>query len=204
MKTMRLLATALFVSSPTLLADDGEYNYKFNLAAGFSLASGHAHDMTQKTWGGLGAFNGEFGILFQHPQATKVAVRPNFGMVKILADKPTEEHPKIYDLMGIYGGCDIIYTPFRGLPVSISTGPSMHVWNVDLVNAPGNPSQGEKGVKFGWRVGLHYKFNPKWRAELTYALTEWRTISSEISTVLDVGFNPSRPAYFCVRASYSF
>jgi len=204
MKTMRIITAMLFVSSAALIADDTGYNYKFSIAGGFSLAQGHAHDMTQKTWGGLGAFNGEFGILFQHPQATKVAIRPNFGMVKILGDKPTEANPKIYDLMGIYGGCDLIYSPFKSLPVSVSTGPSMHVWNVDLVDAIGNPSQGEKGVKFGWRLGLQYVFNPQWRAELNYALTEWRTIDSAKSTVLNVGFNPSRPSYFCVRASYSF
>jgi hypothetical protein len=205
MKTNGFLATALFASSAALLAEGTEYTYKLYLAGGISLAHGHAHDMTQKTWGGAGAFNGEFGILFKHPQATKVAIRPNFGVAKILGDKPTEEHPKIYDLMGIYVGCDIIHSPFKGLPaLQLSTGPSMHVWNVDDVGAKGNPSLGEKGMKVGWRVGIQYEFNSKWRAELTYSLTEWRTIHNEISTELNVGFNPSRPAYFLARASYSF
>jgi hypothetical protein len=208
MKISRLLVATLFVSQTALYAEDDGYTYKLYAAGGFSLAHGHAHDMTQKTWGGAGAFNGEFGIMFRHPQATKVAIRPNFGVAKILGDKPSEEQPKIYDLMGIYVGCDIVYSPLKGLPVSISTGPSMHVWNVDDVGTLGNPSQGEKGMKLGWRIGLQYEFNSRWRMELTYTLTEWRTIyydiENPISTQLNPGFNPSRPAYFCVRASYSF
>jgi hypothetical protein len=42
--------------------------------------------------------------------------------------------------------------------------------------------------------------------ELTYTLTEWRTLDRNApgGTVAVPGFNPSRPAYFCLKVGYSF
>jgi hypothetical protein len=200
MKITRFLTAVLFASSATLSAEDGHREY---IAAGFNFAHGHAHDMTQKTWGGLNDFSGEFGIQFKHP-LSNISIRPNFGMAKMTGDAPTEVNPNIYDLMGIYIGTDLVYTPFSLLPLSITTGPSFHVWNVDKLSPFGSPNQGDKGIKFGWRLGVGYDIDKKYRVELTYTFTEWRTIQSEVSTQYIPGFNPSRPAYFCLKASYSF
>jgi len=205
MKITRLLTATLFASSLSLLAED-DNGFKLYLSGGFNFAHGHAHDMTQKTWGGLGAFTGEFGVQFKHPYAKKVSIRPNLGAAKILAGSTTEENPLLYDLMGLYFGFDLAYSPIERLPVTLSTGPSFHVWNVDKVGAIGNPSQGDKGVKFGWRLGVGYEVNPKCRVDLAYTLTEWRTIrrGQPNNTVIVPGFNPSRPAYFCLKATYIF
>jgi len=206
MKITRFITTALFASSAALFAEGDDGLFKLYLSGGFNFAHGHAHDMTQKTWGGLGAFTGEFGIQFKHPYAQKVSIRPNFGMAKILSDNTTEENPVLYDLMGLYFGFDLVYSPLQRLPITFSTGPSFHVWNVDKVDTLEDPNQRNKGVKFGWRLGVGYEVNSKWRVELAYTLTEWRTLRSSDSggTVIVPGFNPSRPAYFCLKASYIF
>jgi hypothetical protein len=189
-----------------MLAEDDDGLFKLYLSGGFNFAHGHAHDMTQKTWGGLGAFTGEFGVAFKHPMAQKVTIRPNLGMAKILSGSTTEENPNLYDMMGLYFGFDLAYSPLERLPVTFSTGPSFHVWNVDKVGVLEDPNQGNKGVKFGWRLGASYEFNSKYRLELSYTITEWRTISRNENngTVIVPGFNPSRPAYFCLKASYIF
>jgi len=211
MKITRFITAVLFASYLPLLADGDDNVYKLYLSGGFNFAHGHAHDMTQKTWGGLGAFSGEFGVQFKHPQAQKVGVRPNLGMAKILSGSTTEENPLLYDLMGLYFGFDLVYSPSERLPVTLSTGPSFHVWNVDKVDTLADPNQRNKGVKFGWRLGVGYDVNPKCRVELAYTLTEWRTLRNSGSrppepnaTVIVPGFNPSRPAYFCLKATYIF
>jgi opacity protein-like surface antigen len=212
MKITRFITAALIaslaslVSSPALLAEEDDSVYKLNFSGGFNFAHGHAHDMTQKTWGGLGAFTGEFGVEFKHPYAQNVSIRPNFGMTKILSGSTTEENPLLYDLMGLYFGFDLAYSPFDRLPVTLSTGPSFHVWNVDMVDTMADPNQGNKGVKFGWRLGVSYDVNSKCRVGLSYTFTEWRTLRSSDAngTVIVPGFNPSRPAYFCLKATYIF
>jgi len=218
MKITQIITTVLFASSVAMYAQDKE-PFKPYLAFGFAFAQGHAHDMTQKTWNGLGAYAAEFGLEFSLPQARSVKLRPNFGMARILSGDPvvlsgpTEERPAdptvyrtVYDLMGIYVGFDLVYNPFKSLPgISVTTGPSFHTWNVDEVTAVGNPNQGEKGMKFGWRLGVGYDINEKFRVTCDFALTEWRTFSipGNANTFVE-GFNPSRPAYFTLKASYSF
>jgi len=200
MKTTRFLTAALVASSVALIAQDDK-PYKSHLALGFALAHGHAHDMTQTTWGGLGAYAAEFGIQFRLPE-TNVQLRPNIGMARILSDTPKEDGPTLYDLMGLYVALDFVLTPFERLPVSFTTGPIFHSWNVDEVNAPGNPSQGDKNLKLGWRLGVGYEITEKWSVSLDYSLTEWRKDKNNSAFI--PGFNPSRPAYFTIKAGYSF
>ncbi|MCL1908692.1 MAG: outer membrane beta-barrel protein [Holophagaceae bacterium] len=200
MKITRFLTAILFASSATMSAQDDK-PLKPYVALGFALAQGHAHDMTQKTWGGFGAYAAEVGIQFDLPQ-TDVQLRPNLGMTRILGDKPNETHPKIYDLVGIYLGVDIVYSPFESLPLTITTGPSFHTWNVDEVDSSGIPNQGDKGMKLGWRVGTTYVINKKFSVTMDFTLTEWRKDKS--STVFVPGFNPSRPAYFTLKGAYRF
>jgi len=209
MKTGIILTTALFAVSAALSAQDEKPISPF-ISFGFNLAHGHAHDLTQKTWGGVGAFNGEVGIDFKY-QGANLKVRPNAGYGKILAGSDTEilvngtsVNRLLYDLVGIYGGIDFVYAPFAGLPLSISTGPSMHTWHVSRVNNPvGNPNQGESGPKFGWRVGLGYSVQNNIRVDLLFTQTEWRTRMNGSFPIVS-GWNPSRPAYFTIKGSYHF
>jgi hypothetical protein len=204
---MRLLTAALFASSAALSAQEEDKGpYKPYFALGLALAQGHAHDMTQKTWGGLGAYAAEVGLEFNLPN-TKARIRPNFGMARILSGQPTEFHPDLYDLMGIYVGFDMVFEPFAkyGLPgLTLTAGPSFHTWNVDKVNAFGDPNQGSKEMKLGWRLGAGYKINEKFSVILDFTQTEWRTIHEDISTEFIEGFNPSRPAYFTIKGTYTF
>ena len=210
MKITRFLTAAILASSAALVADDGESKglTKY-IGVGFALAHGHAHDMTQKTWGGLGAYAAEFGVQFRLPQ-TDVYMRPNLGMARLLAGNDTETHPNLFDMVGIYLGFDVVY-PFKSLPLSLTTGPSFHSWNVDRVN----PSmgqivpQGDTDVKLGWRLGATYTINDKCSVTLDYTLTEWRKqipdrTTSNVNTPFVPGFNPSRPTYFTIKASYGF
>jgi hypothetical protein len=200
MKIMRLLTASLFAASAALSAQEDEKPLQSYLAFGFTLAQGHAHDMTQTTWRGPGAFVGEFGLEFRLPQID-AKLRPNFGVTKLLGADPTETQ-RTFDLMGFYVGFDIVYSPIERLPaLYFTTGPSMHVWNVDEKGAIA-PNQGYKNIKFGWRLGSTYKINEHFSATLDYALTEWRKDKS--STVFIPGVNPSRPSYFTVKCSYTF
>ena len=200
MKITRLLATALFVSSVALAAqEDKPYKSVFSLGA--ALAQGHAHAMTQTTWGGLGAYAAEFGVQFRLP-ATGAQLRPSIGVARLLSKEPDEDSPTLYDLMGIYVALDFVFTPFERLPVSFTTGPIFHTWNVDMVNAPGNPSQGDKGMKLGWRLGAGYDITENWAVSMDFSITEWRKDRNNNAFI--PGFNPSRPAYFTIKGSYRF
>jgi hypothetical protein len=79
----------------------------------------------------------------------------------------------------------------------------LHAWNVNRVDNPmGNPSQGEAGVKFGWRIGAGYRVMDNVRVDLVFTQTEWRTLTGNNPVVS--GWNPSRPAYFTIKGSYYF
>jgi hypothetical protein len=196
------MTAALIASSATLVAQDDERSYKGYLALGPTLAHSHAHDLTQTTWGGLGSYTAEFGLVFGIP-GTNVAMRPNVGMARMMSKEPKEEDPTLYDMVGIYVGFDIVYSPFDKLPLSFSTGPSIHTWNVDEVNAFGDPNQHNKGMKLGWRLGTGYKITDTWSVTLHYTFTEWQG-GGKAGTAFRFGYNPSRPCYFTVKCHYSF
>ena len=215
----------MLLASSTALVAQEEGWFKPYIAMGFCFAQGHAHDMTQTTWGGLGAYNVELGTKFILPKTNNVEIRPNFGMARLLSKDPTEEHPMLYDLVGMYVGFDVVFTPFGKLPLSLTTGPTFISWNVDQVHNNRLPAQGETGTKFGWRLGVGYKITDRWSANLTFTQTEWRTLrntgtynygtgnpfqTDPPTTIPNTipgsryipGFNPSRPAYFMVSAVY--
>jgi hypothetical protein len=205
MKMATFLTTALFASAAALSAQGGNDGKLVNtyISFGFNLAQGHAHDMTQKTWGGVGAFNGELGLDFKYPGAN-LKIRPNMGYGKILAGNAPDADTLLYDLEGVYGGIDFVYAPFANIPLSLSTGPSLHTWHVSRVDNPvGDPNQGESGVKFGWRLGAGYRVMDNIRVDLVFTQTEWRTIKNSTNPVVS-GWNPSRPAYFTIKGSYYF
>jgi hypothetical protein len=200
MKITRLLTAAFFVSSVALSANEDDKLLKPYIGLGFAFAHGHAHDLTQKTWGGPGAYAGELGLCFNLPQ-TNAQLRPNVGIARLLGGAPTEENPSIYDLQGIYLGLDIVYSPFENLPLSFTTGPSFHTWNV-VKAAAIIPAMGGTGMKLGWRLGTTYAINKQFSVTLDYALTEWRI--SPAGSLIIPGYHPSRPCYFTIKGSYSF
>jgi len=189
-----MLGTASVLSAQ----DNNSGGMKPYLSFGFNFAQGHGHDMTEKTWGGLGAFTGETGVEFFNPY-TGLSLRPNVGYAKILGEandsKPT------YHLFGWFLGMDVVYKPIKTLPVSLTLGPSFHSWTVELIGAPANPVQGERDFKFGWRFGVGYEVMDNLRVDLVFTQTEWR---SRNTSPYVPGFNPSLPAYFLLKASYSF
>jgi len=205
MKITRLLIAAFLVFPAAMSAAENEDKFLLALSKpyiglGFTFAQGHTHDLTQKTWGGLGAFAGEFGVHFDLPK-TNVQLRPNFGVARILGDKPTEANPNIYDMQGVYIGFDVVYSPFEHLPLLITTGPSFHSWNVKKYGAA-NPAMGNTDLKLGWRLGTTYVINKRFSVTLDYAMTEWRIATSTSPVV--AGLNPSRPCYFTIKGSYCF
>jgi hypothetical protein len=208
MKIMRLMTALVFASSAALVAQEEKSEaFKPYLAFGFSFAQGHAHDMTQTTWKNLGQFAAEFGVEFNLPTTT-AKMRPNFGMAKLLGAEPDEFHPNLYNMMDIYVGFDLVFEPFKqSVPgLTFSTGPSFHTWNVDKIAAFGDPNQGYKKMKLGWRLGAGYRINDQFDVILDFTQTEWRIIHTGApgDGVFAVGFNPSRPAYFALKAVYHF
>jgi hypothetical protein len=215
MKTsiIHLLASALLFAAPSALQaqDDDKHDFKAYVSFGQNFAHGHAHDMTQKTWAGVGAYHAEFGVQFYHTQST-LLVRPNAGYTRILGDPI--EGKTIYDVLGVFVGLDLVYNPTKKLPLTITTGPSFHSWSIEDVAVSGNPLQGERSLKFGFRVGLGYDITKDYRVDLTYTMTEWRSnftvaTGSGANRVIHSGhyvpgFNPSLPAYFTLKGTYTF
>jgi len=202
-KMMQVLTAGILLSAAHgLCAQDSTNAFNANeffkpyIAIGQNLAHGHGHDLTQKTWGGIGAYTAEAGVQFDYnPQGVKV--RPNLGYARILGD-PIEDKAT-YDLFGIFVGFDIVYQPPSWGNFSFTLGPSFHFWSVERVNSIGEARQGERAGKFGWRLGLGYDVMRELRVDFTYTATEWR---SRNDTPWNPGYNPSLPAYFTIKASY--
>ncbi|MDR2560708.1 MAG: porin family protein [Holophagales bacterium] len=202
-KMMQLLsATVLLSAASGLCAQDDAKGFRADeifkpyISIGQNLAHGHGHDLTQTTWGGVGAYIAEAGVQFNYnPQGVKV--RPNLGYARILGDP--KEGMTTYDLFGIFVGFDIVYQPPSWGDFSVTLGPSFHFWSVETVNSAGEAGQGERNGKFGWRLGLGYDVMRELRVDFTYTATEWR---SNNNMRWNPGYNPSLPAYFTIKASY--
>jgi len=204
-----LIATIFSGAALGLCAQDDAKGFNANeifkpyISIGQNFAQGHGLDLTQKTWGGIGAYIAEVGVQFNYnPQGVKV--RPNVGYARILGD-PLEPVNGVrrptYDLFGIFVGFDIVYQPPSWGNFSVTLGPSFHFWSIEEVDYPGWSQRGQRDGKFGWRLGLGYDVMRDFRVDLTYTATEWRSTNS---LGWNPGFNPSLPAYFTIKASYKF
>jgi len=202
MKTLNLTATAfLLASSLALHAQEGDRAYKPYLALGPTFAQGDARDLTQSS-NGINSWSAEMGIEFFNPIA-RIHMRPNFGMAKMYGVKPpkTWEWPT-YQMLGWYGGMDLVYKNPRGWPVNLTLGPSFHVWNVEqMYTISGDTNQPEQSLKLGWRGGVAYEINENLNVELSYTMAEWKSRQDD---PYQPGLNPSRPVYFSLKAFYKF
>jgi hypothetical protein len=199
------------------VVEDDSKAFKAYISFGQNLAHGHGHDLTQCTWGGIGQYHVEAGFQFYHDLST-LMVRPNVGYTRLLGNP--KEGMVVYDAAAFCVGFDLVYSISKRFPLKATMGPSFHWWNVDEVNFATrdnsdetygeiHPGQGTTTVRFGWRMGLGYEINSKYRVDFTYTFTEWRsnrteTINGVTTNPYIPGVNPSLPAYFTLKASYSF
>ena len=216
--TNAIAPALLLASSAALVAQAQDEGLKAYLSFGQNVAHNHALSMTGVPWGGPGCYLAEFGLQFYHPVST-LLWRPNVGYTRLLS-KPGEPGrdewgqevkplPNLFDVMGVFVGFDLVYNVSKKLPLTVTAGPSFHAWTVEkTTNVPmsyGDPrQQGERSLKLGWRIAAGYEFKIKdlpLRVDFGYTLTEWRSRST---MAYIEGFNPSRPSYWTLKASYTF
>ncbi|MDR0498858.1 MAG: hypothetical protein LBH03_03855 [Holophagales bacterium] len=202
-KILQNLSCAVLLVSPmALMAQDEGEDFKMYVSFGQNVACNHALSLTGSPWGGPGAFHSELGIEFLHKQST-LLVRPNGGYTRMLSKKPEEGQGPLYDLLGVYIGFDLVYNISKRLPLTATMGPSFHSWSVERTNPPpgyGNPNQFERRMKVGWRMGLGYNIDDRFRVDFTYTMTEWRRTNSAFIE----GLNPCLPSYFTLKGTYTF
>lgn len=195
---MRALIASLVAAGAMVLplsAQDGKTVLKFGIAN----TQGDARDMTQKANG----FTLEAGYAFT-PESWggNVGFMPYIGIVKVDGNSDTKGRPYTYNLRGDFIGADVIYTPWEKAPVHVFTGPVFTQYYIERIQSI-SPQVGDRAFKVGWRLGASYDINQAWQLGLAYTQTEWR--SRDVGTVpYEQGFNPSRPAYISVTASYRF
>jgi len=201
MNTLKFTAIALIAASATLFADEGtERGIKPYLALGLTLPQGDARDLTQSSIG-INNWSAEAGFEFFSTIAG-IHFRPNVGMAKMYGEPKPETWPyNTYKMLGWYVGCDLIYKNPRGWPVILSTGPSFHVWNVEEAHTLATRSYGPQDIRLGWRGAVHYEVTEHWGVELSYSMSEWRTVNNQPH---QPGLNPSRPVWFTLKGVYKF
>jgi hypothetical protein len=160
------------------------------LSAGLVFAQSNALDLTHKGFGGYGA---EVGYQFS-PKDFGVDIMIYGGWKKLPAATPTPNR-STFEMVGPHAGFDLIYKPWDSLPITLSTGPSVHVWQVEQQGVT-NGNLGDQGLKLGWRAGVSYVVNQAWSVGLNYTLTEWKSNPDQGMT--------NRPAYASLMASYRF
>jgi opacity protein-like surface antigen len=218
MKIARFLAVALLAASASLSAQDDQSGYKAYVSIGPALSPvGHTKQMTHTTYNGISSFAAEAGLTFYLP-GTGVQVRPNVGHVRMWGDDPgtvaANIYERVYNVRAWYIGFDAVYSPYESLPLSFTTGPSIHSWDVDVAT-PGDKwlaNQQHNGMKLGWRIGANYQITDAWGVSMEFTIAEWKNdtrlsdpdVAGGALGIYVPGFNPSRPAYLTIKASYTF
>jgi outer membrane receptor protein involved in Fe transport len=164
---------------------------KVVLTGALLVSQGSARSMTSKASGGYAM---EAGYQFA-PKDYGVEFLVYGGWKKLPAANPAPGKAT-YQLDGPYAGFDVVYKPWKSLPLTLTTGPSTHVWGVTEQGVP-DGRKGDRGLKLAWRAGLGYDLNDAWSLGLKYTQSEWRSTPDE-------GIAPSRPAYLSLTASYRF
>lgn len=183
---LALAFAALPASAQTPASDDG----LFVASAGLAFAQGDAQDLTRKVSGGY-AFEVGYQI---HPKDFGPSILFFGGYERLPEGDSTPERPS-FALVGPRFGAELIYKPWASLPITLATGPALHVWQVAQKDVPGTP--GDQGVKIGWRLGVSYLVNHQWSVDLKYTLTEWGGGPTGNNTAY-------RPAYLSLMGTYRF
>lgn len=194
---------------------------------GLVSPQGDARDLTHKSRG----FTLEAGLrVYPKAWGGTVGFQPYAGMVKVDGDRdfkawvkyndgtvggpiPTTGYtPDVvesivdqkytYNLRGDFAGFDILYKPWDHLPLHIHTGPLLTQYYIERLQ-PFEAAMGDATPKLGYRAGVSYDLDKQWQVHLTYTQTEWHSRNNKVLPY-EQGFNPSRPAYVSLTASYSF
>lgn len=182
-----LLAAGLPALAQAPAPDDGV----FTASAGLAFAQGDAQDLTNKVSGGY-AFEVGYQI---HPKDFGPSVLFFAGYQRLPEGTPTAARPT-YSLVGPHFGFEFVYRPWEALPVTIETGPALHVWQITRTDVtPG--SMGDQGLKIGWRLGASYILDRQWSVDLRYTLSEWGGGPASANQAY-------RPAYLTLMGTYRF
>jgi hypothetical protein len=189
-KLLPLGALTLLLGAPVQAMD-----VQAVLSGGFLLNQGSTVDLTQKRTGG---YTVEAGVLFAPPDFGP-RIQAYVGLSRIPAAEPAPGG-STFTMDGPRFGADLVYQPWESLPITLRVGPSFHIWQVQAKDHSALSSQGDQGIKLGWRTGVGYDLSKNWSVSLYYTATEWR---SDPNQGLESD-NPSRPAYFSLMGSYRF
>lgn len=183
---LALAFAALPASAQAPAPEDGV----FVASAGLVFAQGDAQTLTNKVGGGY-----SFEVGYQiHPKDFGPSVLI-FGGYERLPEGPSTDARPSYSLVGPRFGAELLYKPWETVPLLITTGPALHVWQI--TQKDGNGTLGDQGVKIGWRLGVSYLVNSQWSVDLKYTLTEWGGGPTGTATAY-------RPAYLSVMGTYRF
>jgi hypothetical protein len=186
-----LLLPLLTLLAPNARAEDTQVV----LSAGFLVNQGSTIDLTGETTGG---YTVELGALFA-PKDFGPKIMVYAGLLNIPAANPAPGGSN-FTMSGQRFGADLVYQPWDEVPVTIRTGPSLHIWQVNAKAGSAIDGVQDQGLKEGWRLGVGYDFHKAWSASCYYTFTEWR---SDPNQPVGNG-NPARPNYFSFMASYRF
>lgn len=185
--TVLALALAATLSAAAPAPDDS----LMVASAGLCFAQGDAQDLTNRLAGG---YTFEVGY-----QVTPKDFGPSIlffaGYVRLPEGNTTAARPT-YSLVGPHFGAEFIYKPWDTLPITLATGPALHVWQITQTNST-TGTMGDQGLKIGWRVGASYAVDRQWSIDLKYTLTEWGGGPTEAAQAY-------RPAYITLMGSYRF
>jgi hypothetical protein len=208
MKTLNFIVI-LLAASATLPAqvgnnENGDKPIRPYLALGMTIPDGDAQTLTQNGGFDVNSWSAEAGVEFFSPIAG-IRLRPNAGVAKLWgAEKPDAWPYQTYKMMAWYFGFDLVYKNPKGWPVSLSTGPSFHVWNVEEAHTLASKGYGPQDLRLGWRGAVIYDVTDQWGVELSYSMSEWRTFNTAPNAAYQPGLNPSRPVWFTLKGSYKF
>jgi hypothetical protein len=189
-RTLLPLALALTLGAPCRAGDT-----RFEVSGGLLVNQGNTVDLTGKTSGGYTFEAGaQFNLPSFGPGILVYAGYAHMPSVDGTPDSPT------FALSGTRVGADLVYQPWPSVPLTLRTGPSIHIWKG--TQRGGDPSlyPADNHLKAGWRLGAGYDLAANWSVTVLYTFTEWRSNADiDLTTT-----NPSRPAYFSLMATYRF
>jgi hypothetical protein len=173
---LRLLALGAALACSGLAAQEAQKTW--TAGAGFTIALDGLRAITHHSNGGVLDFgyNGHLGN-------STVPFRASLGYQYLPGTEDSGVKQSLTSLQ--LAGDILIDTPWKDL--QFITGLSINKYKVksEVVDV-GNNTETVKGPKFGARLGMEYKINPAWSAQLLLQMTELGTDAAATT-----GINPS-------------